>query len=69
MAYKQTSAEEKSVINYHIFQNATRFGESVDEDQERLPTFYWLPKLHKQPYKSQFIAISSSCTNTNYLNC
>ena len=24
----------------------TRFGVSVDEDQERLPTFYWLPKLH-----------------------
>ena len=50
-AYEQTSAEETSVINHHIFQNATRFGVSVDEDQERLPTFYWLPKLYKQPYK------------------
>ena len=63
-AYEQTSAEEKSVINHHIFQNATRFGVSVDEDQDRLPTFYWLPKLHKQPYKSRFIADSSSCTTT-----
>ena len=45
--YEQTSAEEKSVINHHMFQNATRFGVSVDEDQERLSTFYWLPKLHK----------------------
>ena len=61
-AYEQTSAEEKSVTNHHIFQNATRFGVSVDEDQERLPTFYWVPKLHKQPYKSRFIANSSSCT-------
>ena len=51
-AYEQTSAEEKSVINHRIFQNATRFGVSVDEDKERLPTFYWLPKLHKQSYKS-----------------
>ena len=42
-AYKQTSAEEKSVINHHIFQNATGFGVGVDEDQERLPPFYWLP--------------------------
>ena len=50
-AYEQTSAKEKFVINHHIFQNATRFGVSVDDDQERLPTFYWLPKLHKQPYK------------------
>ena len=47
-----------------IFQNATRFVVGVDEDQERLPGFYWLPKLHKQPYKSRFIANSSSCTTT-----
>ena len=59
-----SSSEEKSVINHHIFQNATRFGVSVDEDQERLPTFYWLPTLHKQPYKSRFIANSRSCTTT-----
>ena len=68
-AYEQTSAEEKSVINHHIFQNATRFGVSVDEDQERLPTVYWLPKLHKQSHKSRFIVNSSSCTIPNYLNC
>ena len=39
--------KKKSVINNHIFHNATRFAVSVNEDQERLPTFYWLPKLHK----------------------
>ena len=38
-AYEQTSENEKSVINNHIFQNATRFAVSVNEDQERLPTF------------------------------
>ena len=68
-AYEQTSAEEKSVINNRIFQNATRFGVSVDEDQEKLPTFYWLPKLHKQPYKSRFIANSSSCTTFHLAIC
>ena len=25
---------------------------------------YWLPKLHKRPYKAGFIANSSSCTTT-----
>ena len=25
---------------------------------------YWLPKLHKKPYKARFIANSSSCTTT-----
>ena len=32
---------------------------------ERLPKkVYWLPKLHKRPYKARFIANSSSCTTT-----
>ena len=63
-AYEQTSEKEKSVINNHIIHNATRFAVSVNEDQERLPTFYWLPKLHKKTYKTRFIANSSSCTTT-----
>ena len=25
---------------------------------------YWLPKLHRRPYKARFIANSSSCTTT-----
>ena len=25
---------------------------------------YWLPKLHKRPYKARFIANSSSCTTS-----
>ena len=33
-------------------------------DHSNLPTLYWLPKLHKRPYKSRFIANSSSCTTT-----
>ena len=44
-----------------------RVWDGVCDIQERLPTFYWLPKLHKQPYKSRFIAIFSSCT-TNELS-
>ena len=63
-AYEQTSEKEKSVIDNHIFHSATRFAESVNKDQERLPTFYWLPKLHKKTYKARFIANSSSCTTT-----
>ena len=36
----------------------------VKERQDRLPTMYWLPKLHKKPYKARFIAKSSSFTTT-----
>ena len=31
---------------------------------KKVPTLYWLPKLHKKPYKARFIANSSSCTTT-----
>ena len=37
---------------------------SIKEKQDRLPMLYWLPKLHKRPYKARFIANSSSCTTT-----
>ena len=43
---------------------AAKFGLFVDEDHSKLPTLYWLPKLHKWPYKSHFIANSSACTTT-----
>ena len=43
---------------------AAKFGLFVDEDQSKLPTLYWLPKLHKRPYKSRFIANSSICATT-----
>ena len=41
---------------------AAKFRVFVDEYHSKLPTLYWLPKLHKLPYKSRFIANSSSCT-------
>ena len=43
----------------------TKFAVGITESQEKLPTFYWLPKLHKRPYKARFIANSSSCTTTS----
>ena len=39
---------------------AAKFGLFVDEDHSKLPTLYWLPKLHKRPYKSRLIANSSA---------
>ena len=36
----------------------------ISENQKKLPTLYWLSKLHKRQYKSRFIANSSSCTAT-----
>ena len=43
---------------------AAKCGVFVDEDHSKLPTIYLLPKRYKRPYKSRFIANSSSCTTT-----
>ena len=43
---------------------APKFVVFVDKDHSKPPAIYWLPKRHKRPYKSRFIANSGSCTNT-----
>ena len=43
---------------------AAKFGVFVDEEHMNIPMLYRLPKLHKIPYKSRFIADSSTCTTT-----
>ena len=51
-------------MNGHCNHLALKFSVCVKERQDRLPTMYWLPKLHKKTYKARFIANSSSCTTT-----
>ena len=51
-------------MNGHCNHLALTFSVCVKERQDRLPTMYWLPKLHKSPYKARLIANSSSCTTT-----
>ena len=61
-----TSEEEKSVVNgHHCNHLALGFSGCVKERQDRLPKMYWLPKLHKRPFKARFIANSSSCSTTD----
>ena len=35
---------------------------NIPPDMEELPSVYWLPKLHKNPYGNTFIAASNKCT-------
>ena len=61
---KDKLLDETSIVDRHQCHMAAKFGLFVDEDHSKLPTLYWLPKLHKRPYKSRFIANSSACTTT-----
>ena len=63
-AYKENSTDKKTVINSHSNDMPYKFVVNVKERQDKLPTMYWLPKLHKRPYKARFIANSSSSTTT-----
>ena len=63
-AYLETDTDEISVVNAQLNDLPVKFCVCVNEGQDKLPTMYWLPKLHKRPYKARFIANSSSCTTT-----
>ena len=64
-AYKlQPSLSERVIVDGHGCHTALHFGVKAKENQDKVPTLYWLPKLHKKPYKARFIANSSFCTTT-----
>ena len=48
----------------HGCHTALHFGVKAKENQDKIPTLYWLPKFHKKTYKARFIANSRSCTTT-----
>ena len=56
--------EERFVVNDHTYHSATELALSVKEGQYKLPTLYWLPKLHERPYKARCITSLSSCTTS-----
>ena len=58
-AYKlQPSLSERVIDDGHSCHTVLHFGVKAKENQDKVPTLYWLPKLHKNPYKA------SSCTTT-----
>ena len=67
-AYKlQPSLSERVIVDGHGCHTALNSGVKANENQDKIPsTLYWLPKLHKKPYKAGFIANSSSCTKTEF---
>ena len=69
-AYKlQPSLSESTVVDGHGCHTARHFGVKAKENQERVPTLYWLHKLRKNPIKQDSLLILVLVRQKNFLNC
>ena len=57
----QDDRGSQCVILEHL-QYMTKVSIDDEPEYEDLPSFYWSPKLHKNPYGKRFIAASNKCT-------
>ena len=59
--YTRTDLSKEEILANHrsVLQS---FDINVKEVDLDLPSLYWIPKLHKNPYKERYIAGSSNCS-------
>ena len=59
--YQRTDfTKEEILVNHRSV--LTSFGVNTQDANVDLPSLYWIPKLHKDPYKQRFIAGSAKCS-------
>ena len=57
--YQATKFSEREILSNHKSVLSSHGISSSDKDNY-IPLLYWIPKLHKNPYKQRFIAGSST---------
>ena len=68
-AYKlQTSLSERVVFDGHGCHTAKDFGVKAKENQDKVPTSDWLPKLHKKHIKQDKLLILVLVRQQDFLN-
>ena len=65
----QASLSERVIVDRHGCHTALHSGVKAKENQDKVPTFYWLPKLHKNPIKQDLLLILVLVRQQNFLNC
>ena len=67
----QASFRERVVVDGHAYgcHTVLRFDVKVKETQDKVPTLYWLPKLHKNPITQKILLILFLVRQQNFLHC
>ena len=60
------STYEPPDVIVDIVYRTTPHHNTLHKKDKNPPRIYWIPKLHKTPYKARFIVGSSSCTTTKF---
>ena len=69
-AYKlQPSLSERVVVDGHGCHTALHFSVKANENQDKVPSLYWLPKLLKNPIKQDVLLILVLVRPQNFLQC
>ena len=64
----QASLIERVVVDGHGCHTALHFGEKAKENQDKVPSLYWLHKFHKQPLKQDLLLILVLVRQQNFLS-
>ena len=59
--YVETNTTCGALIARHL-DDTLRWNIAIPSEWQQLPSLYWLPKLHKNPYGARFIAACNTCT-------
>jgi hypothetical protein len=60
--YPLTTFSKDEILQNHASVLSTLNIPGHADDDSELPYLYWIPKLHKTPYKQRLIAVSKKCS-------
>ena len=62
--YTPTTLTKEEILDNHrsVLCFYCSFGISTKDEELDLPSLYWIPKLHKCPFKQRYIAGSAKCS-------
>ena len=66
--YIKVDSTEASIVERHV-KTGIDLKLNITPDYHKLPVLYWIPKLHKNPYKTRFISNATNTTTTSISKC